>query len=347
MLPPPSDFLQHASATSHALAENRRRSQAVEMLRLQLQQEQQQQQAFPALSMPPNIGIMTEAGRLVDRQMQNHVLISNSPNFNSFPASLSMLPSTRLTKVEKRRGDPHVEFNAENSQKRNENKMEEEALCFLGSTTHEAKNGLYFDASVITDPKPDKNGQRTRGGVTEPFPEKVHRMITDAEADGNEDIISFMPHGRAFKIHDQQRFVKEILGNYLRQSLLSSFHRQLNLYGFVRIISGPDEGAYYHELFLRGRPNLCAYMRRVGVPTILPTGEVISRRDLRKNTKGTSNMAPDFYSMRPITPKKAKEEEEDVTDEASKKGSSDEENPTSNHKDYRSEGSKSSVDAAK
>jgi hypothetical protein len=88
-------------------------------------------------------------------------------------------------------------------------------------------------------------------------------------------------------------------------------------------------------------------MRRVGVPTILPTGEVISRRDLRKNTKGTSNMAPDFYSMRPITPKKAKEEEEDVTDEASKEGSSDEENPTSNHKDYRSEGSKSSVDAAK
>lgn len=87
-------------------------------------------------------------------------------------------------------------------------------------------------------------------------------------------------------------------------------------------------------------------MRRVGVPTILPTGEVISRRDLRKNTKGTSNMAPDFYSMRPITPKKAKEEE-DITDEASKEGSSDEENPTSNHKDSRSEGSKSSVDAAK
>ena len=83
-------------------------------------------------------------------------------------------------------------------------------------------------------------------------------------------------------------------------------------------------------------------MRRVGVPTILPTGEVISRRDLRKNTKGTSNMAPDFYSMRPITPKKA-----DVTDEASKEGSSDEENPISNHKDCRSEGSKSSVDAAK
>lgn len=88
--------------------------------------------------------------------------------------------------------------------------MEEEALNFLGSTTHEAKNGLYFDASNIADPEPSASSHNSRGGVTEPFPEKVHRMLTDAEANGSDHICSFRPHGRAFAIHDQDKFVKDI-----------------------------------------------------------------------------------------------------------------------------------------
>lgn len=49
---------------------------------------------------------------------------------------------------------------------------------------------------------------------------------------------------------------------YFKQSKLTSFQRQLNLYGFQRVSSGVDKGCLYHPLFLRGRPDICKVMLR-------------------------------------------------------------------------------------
>ena len=78
--------------------------------------------------------------------------------------------------------------------------------------------------------------------------------------------------------------------NYFKQSRLSSFQRQLNLYGFSRVTNGPDAGGYYHELFLKGRPALAVHMRRVGV-----TSATSNHRSIRP----TGN-TPDFYNMLPV-----------------------------------------------
>lgn len=104
-----------------------------------------------------------------------------------------------------------------------------------------------------------------RGGVIEPFPEKLHRLLLEVEAAGRSDVISFVANGRAFAIHKPDKFFKEIVPLYFRQSRLSSFKRQLNLYGFELINTGPARGGYYHELFVKDGPELCRRMRRVAV----------------------------------------------------------------------------------
>lgn len=107
--------------------------------------------------------------------------------------------------------------------------------------------------------------RRMRGGVIEPFPEKLHRLLSEVEAAGRSDVISFVASGRAFAIHKPEKFFKEIVPLYFRQSRLSSFKRQLNLYGFELINTGPARGGYYHELFVKDQPELCRRMRRVAV----------------------------------------------------------------------------------
>jgi hypothetical protein len=52
---------------------------------------------------------------------------------------------------------------------------------------------------------------------------------------------------------------------YFGNIKIKSFQRQLNMWGFERVCNGPDRGAYTHEWFERGNPDLCHHMRRIKV----------------------------------------------------------------------------------
>lgn len=131
------------------------------------------------------------------------------------------------------------------------------------------------------------NRHATRGGVNLQFPEHLHIMLAEVERDKLDHIVSWQPHGRAFAVHDANAFIKEIMPQYFRQSKLSSFQRQLNLYGFSRLTTGRDKGGYYHECFLRGRRDLCATIGRTRV------------KGTRVRTARDPETEPDFYSMEP------------------------------------------------
>lgn len=99
--------------------------------------------------------------------------------------------------------------------------------------------------------------------VTKQFPWKLHEMLEKAELEGKEAIVSWMPSGRAFRVHQPEVFVKDIMTNHFQQSKYKSFQRQLNLWGFSRNSKDtPEPGSYCHPLFVKGRKDLCQEIGR-------------------------------------------------------------------------------------
>lgn len=150
----------------------------------------------------------------------------------------------------------------------------------------------YANAPPPTSPgtaDPISLDAKPRGGVATPFPSMLHTLLERAERDHYSHIVSWKPHGRAFQVHDKDRFVKEILPMYSRQTQFASFQRQLNLYGFRRLSRrGPDYGAFYSELFLRAKPDLAVLMTRTKV----------NGNEVRQGSSPRTE--PNFYAMPPV-----------------------------------------------
>lgn len=89
-------------------------------------------------------------------------------------------------------------------------------------------------------------------------------------------IITWLPHGRSWRILQQREFEEKVIPLYFRHGRFSSFTRQVSGWGFNRITAGADFNSYYHELFLRGKPHLCHQMKR------LTPKDTEQRRDSKK-----------------------------------------------------------------
>ena len=95
-----------------------------------------------------------------------------------------------------------------------------------------------------------------------PFVWKLHELLENAEVTGHIFVVTWLPCGKAFRVHKRQEFVEQIMPHYFNQSKFKSFQRQLHIYGFQRIHQGPDVGAYMHPKFIRGNRKLCLTMKR-------------------------------------------------------------------------------------
>lgn len=99
-----------------------------------------------------------------------------------------------------------------------------------------------------------------------PFAWKLYEMLENVHRNGiDTEIVSWVDEGKAFKVHDLERFVEEIVPKYFKQSKYKSFQRQLYFYGFTRTTvsakQGQTVGSYRHPNFVRGKKTLCLSMQ--------------------------------------------------------------------------------------
>jgi hypothetical protein len=132
---------------------------------------------------------------------------------------------------------------------------------------HDPPETTNLPASIDSNDSGFKKRRGHRGGVAVPFPEKLHYMLSRMDQEGTADIVTWQSHGRCFIVHKPKEFVEQIMPRYarsacdefcrmkdspysqyfsphsfFRQSKLTSFQRQLNLYGFSRLTAGTDRG---------------------------------------------------------------------------------------------------------
>ncbi|XP_062997624.1 LOW QUALITY PROTEIN: heat shock factor protein 3-like [Elgaria multicarinata webbii] len=111
----------------------------------------------------------------------------------------------------------------------------------------------------------------TAGPGASPVPGFLAKLWALVEDSGSDDVIAWSRNGQNFCILNEQRFAKELLPKYFKHSNLSSFIRQLNIYGFRKVIA-LENGMmtsnkssaieFQHPFFKRGKANLLASIKR-------------------------------------------------------------------------------------
>ncbi|XP_072482846.1 heat shock factor protein 3-like isoform X1 [Notamacropus eugenii] len=100
------------------------------------------------------------------------------------------------------------------------------------------------------------------------FLAKLWALVDDSSTD---DVIGWSRNGQSFCILDGQKFSKELLPKYFKHNNLSSFVRQLNMYGFRKVVaveSGmvvPEKNTvieFQHVFFKQGEENLLENIKR-------------------------------------------------------------------------------------
>jgi hypothetical protein len=97
------------------------------------------------------------------------------------------------------------------------------------------------------------------------FPWKLHQLLKSTEKSGHDHIISWLPDGESFKVHDKKNFTNEVLPLFFGTNKYQSFQRNLNLWGYTTMSKGPEKGTCSHPKFKRGLPQLCHGMERKAI----------------------------------------------------------------------------------
>ncbi|XP_051527616.1 heat shock factor protein 1-like isoform X2 [Myxocyprinus asiaticus] len=131
------------------------------------------------------------------------------------------------------------------------------------------------------------------------FLTKLWTLVEDPDTD---PLICWSQNGNSFHVFDHGRFSKEVLPKYFKHNNMASFVRQLNMYGFRKVVHieqgglvkpEKDDTEFQHPYFIRGQENLLENIKRK-----VTTVSNIKHEDLKFNPNDMSKMITDVQLMK-------------------------------------------------
>ncbi|XP_053741438.1 heat shock factor protein 4 isoform X1 [Synchiropus splendidus] len=109
------------------------------------------------------------------------------------------------------------------------------------------------------------------GNYASNVPAFLTKLWTLVEDPDTNHLICWSSTGTSFHVFDQGRFAKEVLPKYFKHNNMASFVRQLNMYGFRKVVnieqSGlvkpeRDDTEFQHLYFLQGHEHMLEHIKR-------------------------------------------------------------------------------------